>query len=146
MIVADDVQNLKKFLEFLSGFSLESVSVVMALSPTNLQDYIHYYGSRENWVAIENLLAVHLDDTNEVRIFWSAVCLLKRGETEQSASLFKQIYPNSDYNLAAMCGLVETYLMSQHNDAVGAQSQISKIKSNIKSLSKTACWVSSPVL
>ena len=115
----------------------------MSLSPLHLQDYIHYYGTRQNWWAIENLLSAQLDGDNEIRTFWTAVCFLKRGNTEKSVSLFKQIHPNSDYNLAAMCGLVEGHLMAQHDDAVFAQTQISKIKSSIKSLSKTVCSITS---
>ena len=114
----------------------------MDLSLSQLQDYIHYYAINKNWKEIEILLANSKFTENELCVFWNAICCLKRGNTLQATNLFKQINPNSDYNMAAICGLVETYLIAQQEDDFELdQSQISKLKSNIKKLSKTVAYI-----
>eukprot|EP01083_Nonionella_stella_P019468 54081_1 len=119
----------------------------MDLSPPQLNDYINFYALHKNWKELELLLSFEQCNdsiqSGEMCIFWTAVCCLKRGATIESRNSFKQITSNSDYNLASNCGLIETYLMAQNDDDNLDEdedfdaSQMSKLKSKIKKLSKT---------
>ena len=111
----------------------------MELALEQLEDYILYYAIHQNWKGLDLLLSSSTKwiDT-DLCIFWSAFCSLKRNDIIKSAHAFKQIHPNSDFYLAALCGLAETHLIdSQQDDEELDHSHLSKIKSNIKKLSKT---------
>eukprot|EP01084_Bolivina_argentea_P296072 509866_1 len=110
----------------------------MELTTAQFQEYIHYYAINKNWKELEILLSTTKSNENELCIiYWNAMCAMKRGDIIQSRNLFKQIDQNSTYNLASICGLVETYLITEQEDEDFDELQISRLKSKIKRLSKT---------
>ena len=105
----------------------------MELSLSQLNDYINYYALHQHWKEIEILLSKTKFSQNELCIFWRGFCELQKGNSHESAIIFEQIRHHSDYNLAAISALIEAQLITQDPD----HSQISKLKSNLKKLSKT---------